>query len=60
MPGMTITRLPYTDYYLMIRRARISEWQSGWENSNANCTTSNHALKSGGVPTTVVVNIRLS
>ena len=24
MPGMTTTRLPYTDYYLTIRRARIS------------------------------------
>ena len=27
MPGMTTTRLPYTDYYLTIRRARNSEWQ---------------------------------
>ena len=24
--GMTTTRLPYTNYYLTIRRARNSEW----------------------------------
>ena len=27
MPGMTTTRLFYTDYYLMIRKARNSKWQ---------------------------------
>ena len=27
MPGMTTTRLPHTDYYLTIRKARNSEWQ---------------------------------
>ena len=32
---MTITRLPYTDYYLTIRRARNSEWQREWENSTS-------------------------
>ena len=30
MPGMTITRLPYTDYYLTIKRARNSKWQREW------------------------------
>ena len=33
MPGLVTTRLPYTDYYLTIRRARNSEWQREWENS---------------------------
>ena len=32
MPGMTLTRLPYTDYYLTIRKARNSEWQRELEN----------------------------
>ena len=27
IPGMTTTRLSYTDYYLIIKRARNSEWQ---------------------------------
>ena len=27
MPGMTSSRLCYTDYYLTIRRVRNSEWQ---------------------------------
>ena len=27
MPGITTTRLPYTDYYLAIRMARNSKWQ---------------------------------
>ena len=29
-----MTRLPYTDYYLAIRRARNSEWQRKWENTS--------------------------
>ena len=29
IPGMSTMKLPYTDYYLTIRRARNSEWQ--WE-----------------------------
>ena len=33
MPGMTTTRLPHTDYYLIIRRAGNSKWQMEWENS---------------------------
>ena len=55
MPGMTTTTLSYTHYYLTIRRARNFKWQV-----EANYTTSNHALKSGKVPTTVVGNMRLS
>ena len=27
MPEMNMTRLPHTDYYLTIRRARNSEWE---------------------------------
>ena len=34
MPGMTTTRLPYTDYYLTIRKAKNSEWKMEWKNSN--------------------------
>ena len=33
MPGMIITRLPYTDYYL---RARDSEWQRNEKTELAN------------------------
>ena len=32
IPGMTSTRIPYTDYYLTIRRAKNTEWQREWEN----------------------------
>ena len=39
IPGITTMRLPYSDYYQTIRRARNSEWQREWENY----TTSNHA-----------------
>ena len=35
IPGMTTTRLSYTDHYLTIRRARNSEWQRKWENSTS-------------------------
>ena len=35
MPGVTTNILPYTDYYLTIRRERNSEWQREWENSNS-------------------------
>ena len=31
--GITITKLPYTDYYLFIRKSRNSKWQRKWENS---------------------------
>ena len=34
MLRMTTTRLPHTDYYLTIRRARNSQWQREWENNN--------------------------
>ena len=35
IPGMTTMRLPYSDYYQTIRRARNSEWQKEWENSTS-------------------------
>ena len=35
IPGMTTTRLPNTNYYLTIRRARNSKWQREWENSTS-------------------------
>ena len=31
-----------------------------WENSTSNYTSSNHALKNGKVPTTIVGNMKLS
>ena len=33
MPGMNMTRLPRTDYYLIIKKNRNSEWQREWENN---------------------------
>ena len=27
IPGITTSRIPYTIYFLAIKRARISEWQ---------------------------------
>ena len=30
IPGMTTLKLPYTNYYLTIKRARNSEWQREW------------------------------
>ena len=41
MPGMTITRLPYTDYYLTIRRARTSNGKA----AIVRYTILNHAMK---------------
>ena len=35
MPRMTVTSLPYTDYYLIIRSARNCEWQRKWEKSTS-------------------------
>ena len=35
IPGMTTMRLPYSDYYQTIRRARNSEWQREWENNTS-------------------------
>ena len=34
MPGLTISRLHYTDYYLPIRGTRNSKRQREWENNN--------------------------
>ena len=41
MPRVTTTRIPYTDYYLTIRRARNSKWQREWEN----CSSKLHYIK---------------
>ena len=41
IPWMTTTRLPYTDYYLTIRKARNSKWKRKWENY----TTKLHYIK---------------
>ena len=35
MPRMATTKLPYTNYYLTIRRASNSERQKEWENSTS-------------------------
>ena len=35
MPEMITTKLPHTDYYLAIRRARNSDWQREWENKTS-------------------------
>ena len=35
MPGMTMTRLSYTGYYLTIRKARNFKWQREWKNSTS-------------------------
>ena len=35
MPRITTTRLPYTEFYLIIRRARNSELQSEWKISTS-------------------------
>ena len=60
MPGVTTIVLPYTDYYLTIRKAKNSEWQSEWKIVITNYTALSQALKSGRVPKTVVCNMRLS
>ena len=50
MPGMTTTRLPFTDYYLTFRRARNFEWQRERESN----TNKLHASKNGKVLTIAV------
>ena len=35
MSEMTTTRLPHTEYYLIIRMDRNSEWQKEWENNTS-------------------------
>ena len=35
MPGISITRLSHTDYYVTIRNARNFEWQREWENNTS-------------------------
>ena len=57
MPGMTTTRLPYTDYYLTIKRDRNSLSDKGnGKTVIVSYTTLNHVSKSGKVSTTVVGN----
>ena len=58
MPGVTTTKLPHTDYYLTMWRARNSEWQGEWEKNTTRYTTLNHPSKNGKVPTTAVSNTR--
>ena len=61
MLGMTTTILPYTEHYsLTIMRAKTLNGKESGKTIQANYTTSNLALKSGKVPTTVVGNMRLS
>ena len=57
MKVMTTTELPYTNYYLNIRRARNSEWQKSRKTILAKYTTT---LKSGKVLTIVAGNMRFS
>ena len=60
LPGMTTSKLPYTDYYLTIRRAKNCEWQKSGKIVVTNYTISNQVLQSGRGLTTVVGNMRLS
>ena len=55
---MTTTRLPYTDYYLTIRKARNSEWQREGKTALVCYTILNHASKNGKVHTIAVGNTR--
>ena len=57
MPGMTITLLPHTEYYMTIGRIRNSKWQR--ENSTCKYTKLNRSSKNEIVPTTAVGNMRL-
>ena len=51
-----MTRLPHTDYYLTIRRAK--NFEGNGKKILASYTTLNYALKNGKVLTTVVGNTR--
>ena len=57
-PRVTTTRLLYTDYYLTNRKL-LNRKGSG-KMIVANYTTSNQVLKSGRVPTIVIIYMRLS
>ena len=46
MLGVTTRKLPYTDYYSIIRKVRNSNGKGNWNIVIANYTTSNKALKS--------------
>ena len=58
MPGMTTTRLTYTDYHQAIKRARNSEWQREKESDLANYSPLNLAMKNGKVPIIVAGNMK--
>ena len=53
---MTAIRLPHTDYYLILRRARNTEWQRECENNTSKLHY--NAWKNGKVPTIAVGNMR--
>ena len=54
MPGMITNRLPYTDYYMTIRRARNSNGKTAL----VSYTILKHASKNGNVHTIAVGNTR--
>ena len=60
MPGIATIRLPYTDYYLTIRKTRNSKWQREWENSISKLHYIKSRFKEWGSAHTVVFNGRLS
>ena len=45
MPGMTTTRLLYTDYYFTIRRLGTSSGKGNGKTAPVSYTILNHALK---------------
>ena len=49
-PGMTTTRLAYTNYYLTIRKTRNSEKQKECGNSTSKLNYIKPVLKRGKVP----------
>ena len=58
MPGITTTIVLYTDYYLTIKSTQNGEGSE--KTVLANYTSSNLALKSEKMSTTVVGNMRLN
>ena len=59
IPGMTTTRLPYTDFYLTIRKARNSgNGKGSGKTALVSYTILIHTLKNGKVHTIAVGNMR--
>ena len=58
IPGITRTRLPYTDYYLTIRKARNSEWQREWINITSKLHYIKPRIEERKVHTVAVGNMR--